>query len=143
MSNSTPGPLLTASITTTNSTTTNVTGILLSNYTSLNGASIITMQVSALATSGLAIGSVGAAQVARSFKYNSTTNSATAVTDLIVIGSMGGLVVANIAPLIGDLPMLLCSVTMNAGPTASVNFNVTGLASTNIDWNIAVSCFIP
>lgn len=136
-----PSPLSTFVVNTTNNTTVSQNLLSFNTFTGSSGPSVINITVSAVATSGLANGSVGLASLSRCFKYNAISNTATAMTDLVGLQPYSGLIVLNIAPLFGDLLMLGCNVAINTA-SGSVSADLTGLNSTNITWNVVLNTFI-
>lgn len=98
---------------------------------------IVKLDVTAIIKSGLSTNSAGVASLVRSFKViNSAT--ASALTNLQVVGGLGGVVLLNVAPLIGDLAILGCTATLGLTGTV-ITVDITGLAGTSIDWSLAVS----
>lgn len=134
-----PGGGPTGQATTTNATSTliatfDVDGVSINN----NSTIILTCTVSGIIQSGLFTGSMGVAQVSRAYKYDFTARVWTPINTLQIVNGLGGVVVLNVAPLIGDLAMVLTSCTL-ATSGSQCSIFVTGLASTNIKWGASFS----
>lgn len=118
-------------VNTTDATVTTLCTFDISTFTPLDCP--ILLQVSALAriTSGGSAGSCGMASAVRGAKFVSGTVSA--VTGLLAFGALGGVIVANVMPLLGDAALLTATVTVDFS-TTTARLRVAGIAATNITW---------
>ena len=131
-------PPATASGTTTTTdgtTATTIASFDLANITSANIPFTVQGMANGIITSVTNQNNSGMAMVVRGFKQVSSTLSS--VVNLSVLGGLGGTVVSNLAPLVGDAGIILATVTIDFSGTI-VRLRGTGVAVTNITWSGAI-----
>lgn len=124
-------------------TTTNNTPTVLCQFDVTNGATtdatcVVTAIITAQITSGLFAGSMGVAQLSRAYKYDISSNVLTAIGNLEIVNGFGGVVVLNVAPLVGDLAILLATTTLITSGS-NIQIQISGLSGTSINWAGAIN----
>lgn len=121
--------------TTDGTTATTIASFDISTLTNSNIPITVQAVANGIITSVTNQNNSGMAMVIRGFKQVSSTISA--IVNLTVMGGLGGTVVSNQAPLVGDSGITTATVTIDFSGTV-IRLRVIGIAATSITWSGAL-----